>query len=180
MCAYKCKFVSMCMYVCTRVSLLSSFGEQRSKVTAHKAALKVIRVIPALGSSCSFPLPRTHWISCTCTSDRVQYTVNSQLLVEIFFWPISCISPLSYLVARSGHTQTKCNYFKAKTTFTTVVFSKYKTYLKCDSFPSTWLTNRGFKYTKRVYIFAGCMQHNSYVKMCQTGQTWHLVKARQV
>lgn len=51
------------VHVCVCVSLLSSFGEedeQRSKVTAHKAALKVIRVIPALGSSCSFPLPRTH------------------------------------------------------------------------------------------------------------------------
>lgn len=47
--------------VCVRVCVLSSLGEedeQRSKVRAHKAALKVIRVIPALGSSCSFPLPR--------------------------------------------------------------------------------------------------------------------------
>lgn len=64
-CMCKCESMCACMHacVCVCVSLLSSFGEedeQRSKVTAHKAALKVIRVIPALGSSCSFPLPRTH------------------------------------------------------------------------------------------------------------------------
>lgn len=52
--------IRVCACMC--ISLVLFFvkeDEQRSKVTAHKAALKVIRVIPALGNSCSFPLPRT-------------------------------------------------------------------------------------------------------------------------
>ena len=90
-----CLYVQMCVCASVHacVSLLSSFGEeddQRSKVTAHKAALKVIRVIPALGSSCSFPLPRTHWMRCTCTSDMVQHTVNSRLLTA-FFYPVPVV-----------------------------------------------------------------------------------------
>lgn len=103
--AYVDKMCVICSYAwvficaCTCVSLLSSFGEedeQRSKVTAHKAALKVIRVIPAPGSSCSFPLPRTHWMRCTCTSDMVQQTVNSRLLTaNFFFLPISYSSRVS-------------------------------------------------------------------------------------
>lgn len=79
----------ICVWICVCECVCRLFGgedEQRSKVRAHKAALKVIRVIPALGSSSSFPLPRTHWIRCTCTSDMVQYTVNSRLLTAIFFF----------------------------------------------------------------------------------------------
>lgn len=43
MCGSECKLLSVCARVCVCVSHLSSFGEkdeQRSKVTAHKAALK--------------------------------------------------------------------------------------------------------------------------------------------
>lgn len=83
----------MCVPVCVCVirlwmcvCLLSSLGEedeQRAKVAAHEAALKVIKVIRAQGSSSSFPLPTSHWMRCTCTSNMGRYTVNSRLIT----WP---------------------------------------------------------------------------------------------
>lgn len=84
------------MHVCE--SLLQTFGknkkkvdEQRSKVAAHEAARKVIRVIPAPGSSCSFPpLNKTY---------NQRGKAESRLLAGVCWLPISCISSLSYRVA---------------------------------------------------------------------------------
>lgn len=79
------KYENVCVCVIVCAYTVKFWG--RGQIIVYNASLKVRRVIPALGSPCSFPLPTTLWKWCTRTSDTVHY----QIFVLILYCPTVCL-----------------------------------------------------------------------------------------